>query len=610
METQMSTTSNTASAVSTVVHVNNSMQMRPEASNSRRDQYLLLTSVVRQPQEYNGRSNVHAWLAKLEIYLESINREKWTDVTISLLQDDYLKNINDMEAIRKDPYGYERIKQILINEYNEMQHEQATNNKQNKNNLNDFSNRTQKQYESIRSYGDAFIKLAKEAFPNINLMSIDEFLKQNFQRGIVDPNLRLIALEKLNKINLKQDKSFTIEKFIDYMSAKKQAREEMARATEQEYYKYSRKELQPPQQYPTNSSSEHGYRKKHFRNYSNPDQQQSQSNNYSTQQQQRSVSTNSPNNTPHQQRATQQVPNQQQFQPNQQWQSNAAQPRAILSQRGTQSQNTVAEKNTRRNEQIHTYSRVENSVYKHKYRRYNKQRQNRRENAQMHKNSQIKNPVEATPIKGKAIFNNTLVEYLYDGGADRTIISLQTYNQIKQEDRNTVKLEPYNKSLESANGPLDVAGILKLNECILSDESIQVDKPKVIVIKDLKHNTCLLGPDLMSKVPKMKQNLEATREVVQLMSAQVKTKHAQNQIAIEDEQASKIKTIEKTQSQLIEPQEIKVEPVTQSNTNEEQIIDSLTKLNQTIEENDEAVVSIEDRSKQLGVEETSEPRVI
>jgi hypothetical protein len=76
------------------------------------------------------------------------------------------------------------------------------------------------------------------------------------------------------------------------------------------------------------------------------------------------------------------------------------------------------------------------------------------------------------PIRGKAIFNKTLVEYLYDGGADRTTINTQLYNQIKQDDNTTSQLQPYaNKSLESANGPMDVAGVLKLNRCILGDKT-------------------------------------------------------------------------------------------------------------------------------------------
>jgi hypothetical protein len=205
LETQTNHTSNSTNAVSTVVHVNNSMQMRPDTSDNRRDQDHILTNAIKQPQEYNGRSNVHAWLAKLEIYLEAINKDKWAYVTISLLQDEYLKNINNLEAIRKDLNGYEQLKQIIIKKYNEKQNEQPINNMTNIS-KEDFFNKRQKQFESIRTYGDAFIKLAKEAFPKINLTTIDDFLKQSFQRGIIYPNLRLVALEKLNKMNAKQDK--------------------------------------------------------------------------------------------------------------------------------------------------------------------------------------------------------------------------------------------------------------------------------------------------------------------------------------------------------------------------------------------------------------------
>jgi hypothetical protein len=45
----------------------------------------------------------------------------------------------------------------------------------------------------------------------------------------------LIALEKLNKMNNKQDKSINIVRFIDYVHNKEQARIEIARSTAYEY---------------------------------------------------------------------------------------------------------------------------------------------------------------------------------------------------------------------------------------------------------------------------------------------------------------------------------------------------------------------------------------
>jgi hypothetical protein len=45
--------------------------------------------------------------------------------------------------------------------------DQITQSKSNKNHADELESRKQKQYENIRSYGEAFIKLAREAFPNI-----------------------------------------------------------------------------------------------------------------------------------------------------------------------------------------------------------------------------------------------------------------------------------------------------------------------------------------------------------------------------------------------------------------------------------------------------------
>jgi hypothetical protein len=94
-----------------------------------------------------------------------------------------------------------------------------------------LAHKKQGNQESVRSFGNALITLAKKAFPNAELATIDEFLKQTFQRGIREPALRLIALEKLNKMNSKQDKMFNLEKFIEYVDGKEQARAEIAKAT-------------------------------------------------------------------------------------------------------------------------------------------------------------------------------------------------------------------------------------------------------------------------------------------------------------------------------------------------------------------------------------------
>jgi predicted Co/Zn/Cd cation transporter (cation efflux family) len=54
MEKQVTATNNTTNPISTILHVSNSVQMRPETSDNSRDQNQLLTNFIKQPQEYNG----------------------------------------------------------------------------------------------------------------------------------------------------------------------------------------------------------------------------------------------------------------------------------------------------------------------------------------------------------------------------------------------------------------------------------------------------------------------------------------------------------------------------------------------------------------------------
>ena len=76
----------------------------------------------------------------------------------------------------------------------------------------------------------------------------------------------------------------------------------------------------------------------------------------------------------------------------------------------------------------------------------------------------------ALPIRGKAIFNNTLVQYLCDGGADKTVISRATFDRIRGEEPLT-QLEPYSGGqLRSASGPIEVHGETQLRQCVMTGQ--------------------------------------------------------------------------------------------------------------------------------------------
>ena len=119
-------------------------------------------------------------------------------------------------------------------------------------------------------------------------------------------------------------------------------------------------------------------------------------------------------------------------------------------------------------------------------------------------------------ILGKAIFNNTLVSYMYDSGAARTIINFDTFHRIKNEaeDPNRIVLEQNKgRNLIGVDGEVKIIGYLKLDQVIMSD-NWQRQNVKVAVIENLKEIDCLLGRDWMNNVPNFRKQILKTTSTV------------------------------------------------------------------------------------------------
>ncbi|CAF1096786.1 unnamed protein product [Brachionus calyciflorus] len=71
------------------------------------------------------------------------------------------------------------------------------------------------------------------------------------------------------------------------------------------------------------------------------------------------------------------------------------------------------------------------------------------------------------PIVGKALFNNTLVNYLCDTGADRRIINKKNFNLIRRHEPNTV-MKPYEDGkLYSCTNEMKIYGVVYLKRCLI-----------------------------------------------------------------------------------------------------------------------------------------------
>ena len=65
-------------------------------------------------------------------------------------------------------------------------------------------------------------------------------------------------------------------------------------------------------------------------------------------------------------------------------------------------------------------------------------------------------------IKGVAIFNNTLIDYLVDSGASCTLINEDVFNKIKKEAPETVLEQYKGNELYSASNKIEIIGTVKL----------------------------------------------------------------------------------------------------------------------------------------------------
>lgn len=122
-------------------------------------------------------------------------------------------------------------------------------------------------------------------------------------------------------------------------------------------------------------------------------------------------------------------------------------------------------------------------------------------------------------IGGQALFNNTLVDYMCDSGADLTIIDEKTFLLIKRHDPDTV-LESSNRKLTSVSGEIKVLGTLRLKRCLIAPE-FDLKNTNILVTENVSGYQCLLGRDIIKRIPALKQKLEGIHTILKEYSSVV-----------------------------------------------------------------------------------------
>ncbi|RNA24495.1 Retrovirus-related Pol poly from transposon [Brachionus plicatilis] len=104
-------------------------------------------------------------------------------------------------------------------------------------------------------------------------------------------------------------------------------------------------------------------------------------------------------------------------------------------------------------------------------------------------------------IIGNAIFNKTLVSYLFDTGEDKTIINHKLYQKIKREDSSTKLVEFKGYKLKSCSSELKIYGQINLNNCqVTANQNETLKNVSILVTNHYSVHDCLLGRDILNRV--------------------------------------------------------------------------------------------------------------
>ncbi|CAF0784477.1 unnamed protein product [Brachionus calyciflorus] len=123
------------------------------------------------------------------------------------------------------------------------------------------------------------------------------------------------------------------------------------------------------------------------------------------------------------------------------------------------------------------------------------------------------------PIIGQALFNNTLVNYMCDSGADITVINFKTFLLIKRHEPSTILEEYHGVKLYSASGEIEIFGLVRLKRCLIVP-GVQLKNTNILVTNYLGHQ-CLLGRDIIKRIPDLKKRIDSIKTIYQEYSLRV-----------------------------------------------------------------------------------------
>jgi len=112
-------------------------------------------------------------------------------------------------------------------------------------------------------------------------------------------------------------------------------------------------------------------------------------------------------------------------------------------------------------------------------------------------------------ITGKVLFNQVVVPYLCDTGADLTVISRAVYERMNTP-KEPVLLRVYSgPRIKSFDNKISkVLGAVCVKKCAVAKDCV-VKNAKVLVLEDIPQYECIMGRDLINRIPRLnKASLE------------------------------------------------------------------------------------------------------
>jgi hypothetical protein len=166
-------------------------------------------------QEFKEGMDIKVWLIKLELYMEQVEQEEWTKITLEKLDASCFTKLEEPNHYQEASGGYNLLKDDLMQKFAVSQ-SSPSNLAVEIYEVRLFRNQVAQ--ESVEDYGQALRRAAKESFPKSHPSDLDKIMQETFANGLFHAEVRQPTKKKMLKMRNQQEKKFDIEDLIKYAS--------------------------------------------------------------------------------------------------------------------------------------------------------------------------------------------------------------------------------------------------------------------------------------------------------------------------------------------------------------------------------------------------------